>query len=63
MSGVADHTVAFLQHLNKINLTLGVMLTVKDKNDYDGSVELELADKKVMYVSKDVAKNILVKVK
>jgi DtxR family Mn-dependent transcriptional regulator len=63
MSGVADHSVAFLQHLNKVSLTLGVLLIVKDKNDYDGSVELELADKKVMHVSKDVAKNILVKIK
>lgn len=63
MSGVADHSVSFLQHLNKINLALGTQFSLVDRNEYDGSLELELKDGKRLLLSKDVAKNILVKIK
>lgn len=61
MSGVMDHTVVFLQHLNKIGLALGATIIITDKNTYDGSIEIRLSNK-VLQLSKDVAKNILVKV-
>jgi DtxR family Mn-dependent transcriptional regulator len=61
MSGVVDHTAAFLQHLNKIELSLGSTITITDKNAYDGSIEIQLANNKRLQLSKEVAKNILVK--
>lgn len=63
MSGVVDHTTVFLKHLDKIGLTLGRTCEVTEVNEYDGSVALKVDGKKNLYISKEVAKNILVKVK
>ncbi len=57
--GVKNHTPAFLKHLEKMELTIGKVLTVIERNDFDQSVELVLNDKK-MHISKEVAENILV---
>jgi DtxR family Mn-dependent transcriptional regulator len=59
VSGVKNHTPAFLRHLEKINLTLGKTVKVIDRNDFDESVELSVNDKR-MHISKQVAENILV---
>jgi DtxR family Mn-dependent transcriptional regulator len=61
MSGVADHSASFLQHLNKIAITLGSKLELIDKNEYDGSIEIKVMADKHLHLSKEVAKNILVK--
>jgi len=61
MSGVADHSVLFLQHLDKIGLTLGTAFIIDEINAYDGSLKLRFGNKQVLNISKDVAKNILVK--
>ena len=61
MSGVADHSASFLQHLNKIAITLGSKLELIDKNEYDGSIEIKVVADKNLHLSKEVAKNILVK--
>ncbi|TAE79640.1 MAG: metal-dependent transcriptional regulator [Bacteroidetes bacterium] len=61
MSGVVDHTVVFLKHLNKIDLSLGTILVITDKNEFDGSIEIKLINNKIIQLSKEVAKNILVK--
>jgi DtxR family Mn-dependent transcriptional regulator len=61
MSGVADHSALFLQHLNKIGLTLGTSCSIDEINAYDGSLKLKINGKLYISISKDVAKNILVK--
>jgi DtxR family Mn-dependent transcriptional regulator len=61
MSGVANHSASFLQHLNKIAITLGSKLELIDKNEYDGSIEIKVMADKHLHLSKEVAKNILVK--
>lgn len=61
MSGVVDHTNVFLQHLNKIEISLGCMLKVIDKNEYDGALSIQTDKKRQLHFSNDVAKNILVK--
>ncbi|MCE2786824.1 MAG: metal-dependent transcriptional regulator [Bacteroidota bacterium] len=61
MSGVADHSVLFLQHLDKIGLRLGTSCLIEEMNAYDGSLKLKLNSKQSISISKDVAKNILVK--
>lgn len=61
MSGVVDHSAPFLQHLNKISLSLGSQIELLDKNEYDGSIEIKLFPASHLHLSKEVAKNILVK--
>lgn len=61
MSGVADHSALFLQHLDKIGLTLGTSCSIDEINAYDGSLKLKINGKQSISISKDVAKNILVK--
>jgi DtxR family Mn-dependent transcriptional regulator len=63
MSGVVDHSAPFLQHLNKIALSLGSQIELLDKNEYDGSIEIKLAPSGHLHLSKEVAKNILVKIR
>ncbi len=62
MSGVIDHTPVFLQYLNKLNLALGSSFNIQEKVPFDGSIVIK-HNGKVMQLSKEVAKNILVKVK
>jgi DtxR family Mn-dependent transcriptional regulator len=63
MSGVVDHSPAFLQHLNKISLTLGLILELIERNEYDGSIEVKIGTNTRLHLSKEVAKNVLVKTK
>lgn len=63
MTGVADHSTSFLQHLNKVGLALGTEMKVVDKVDYDGSMEIEFKNKKQVQLSKDVVKNIWVRIR
>lgn len=60
MAGVVNHSSVFLQHLNKLNLTLGVTIKVIEKNAFDGSIEIILNNKQLQ-LSSEVALNILVK--
>ncbi len=60
MSGVVDHGSLFLQHLDKLNIKLGKTFEIIEISAYDGSLKVK-ADGKNMEMSKDVAKNILVK--
>lgn len=60
ISGVKNHSPAFLKHLEKMKLTIGKTVKVIDRNDFDQSVELVL-NHETMYISKEVAENLLVK--
>ncbi|SER45224.1 metal-dependent transcriptional regulator [Pedobacter rhizosphaerae] len=59
ITGVSQHSSAFLKHLEKLGLTLGKEIEVKDITDFDGSVELLIANKPVN-ISREVAKHILI---
>jgi DtxR family Mn-dependent transcriptional regulator len=61
ISGVRDHSTAFLQYLERMQLTIGKKLKVTEINDYDHSVILQLEDKKV-HISREVANNLLIAV-
>ncbi|KIO75487.1 iron-dependent repressor [Pedobacter lusitanus] len=58
--GVSEHTSPFLIHLEKLGLTIGVLVQVIGVTDYDGSVELQVNNQKIN-VSKKVAQHILLK--
>ncbi|MFD2327453.1 metal-dependent transcriptional regulator [Mucilaginibacter galii] len=59
IAGVADHSPAFLQYLEKTQLIIGETITVTDLSDYDISVSLKTTNKE-MNISREVAKNILI---
>jgi len=59
VSGVRDHSAAFLQYLEKVQLTIGKKIKVTEINDYDHSVTLQAEDKKI-HISREVANNLLI---
>jgi DtxR family Mn-dependent transcriptional regulator len=56
---VRDHTPAFLQYLEKMQLTIGKKIKVTEINNYDHSVILQAEDKKI-HISREVANNLLI---
>ncbi len=64
VTGVIDHSPLFLQHIEKIGLSLGKELRVQEKFSYDQSFHILIKpDKSITQISHDVAKNILVTIK
>jgi DtxR family transcriptional regulator, Mn-dependent transcriptional regulator len=61
MTGVAVHSPAFLQHLDKLQIKLGSTLNVVEVNDFDKSLTVLLNKTSTLFVSYEVAKNLLVK--
>ena len=59
ISGVRDHSTAFLQYLEKHRLTIGKTIMVKEIISYDNTVVLEM-DNKNLHISRDVANNLLI---
>jgi DtxR family Mn-dependent transcriptional regulator len=57
--GVSEHSSPFLKHLERLGLTIGVVIEIDEIADYDGSVELLVNDKKIS-LSKEVAQHILI---
>jgi DtxR family Mn-dependent transcriptional regulator len=62
LSGVVDHSPLFLQYLDKLGLRLGVLVEVEEVEEYDGSIIATISGSKTpVLLSKDVARQILVK--
>lgn len=59
ISGVKDHSTAFLQYLEKHELTIGKKITVKEIITYDNAVILQMGNKDIQ-ISRDVAINLLI---
>jgi len=59
ISGVRDHSPAFLQYLEKQRLTIGKKIEVKEIIGYDHSMILQMEDNKI-HISREVANNLLV---
>ena len=57
---VKDSSSLFLQYIDKLGAYLGAKVKVIDKVEFDGSMELMIDGKKTVFVSREVAKNILV---
>lgn len=57
---VKDSSAAFLKYLDKVGAYIGARIKVLDKVDFDGSVEILVDNKKSIFMSKEVAANILV---
>ena len=59
ISGVKDHSTAFLQYLEKQGLTIGKKIKVNEIIAYDNAVILHV-DNKTQQISRDVANNLLI---
>jgi DtxR family Mn-dependent transcriptional regulator len=55
--GVSDSSSAFLKYLDKIGVSIGTELKVAEKNDFDGSLDIELKEKTIT-ISPLAAENI-----
>ena len=60
VNGVIDHTSGFLNLLDKSGIILGSKIKVKDVQPYDKSLAILLNGKKRLFISNQIAKNILV---
>jgi len=58
--GVDDHSTAFLQYLDRMQLVLGTKVEVLEKFEYDESVKVVLNGKKEEVLSKKVSRNLFV---
>ena len=59
ISGVREHSAAFLQYLEKVQLTIGKKIKIAEINTYDHSVILQVEGKKI-HISREVANNLLI---
>ncbi len=61
--GVQDHTTAFLQYLDQLDLGLGAQVLLLERFAYDESVKITLNDDKEMILSKKVCQNLFIQKK
>ena len=60
MTGLMDHSKSFLQLLDKSRIVLGSKIKVKDVQPYDKSLAIILNGSKRLFISNQIARNILV---
>ncbi len=59
--GVKDSSAAFLKFLDKNKIALGDEITVRDREEFDGSLYIEIATRK-MHISYQIASNLYIQV-
>lgn len=57
---VKNGSPAFLQYLSKIGVYIGASISILEKVEFDGSLEIQIDGKKKVFVSRDAADNLLV---
>ena len=57
---VRHSSPSFLQYLSKIGIYIGAVLTITEKVEFDGSLEITIDGKKKVFISRDAALNLLV---
>lgn len=60
LMAVLEHSTEFLQHLDHSNLTLGCVVAVTEVNGFDKSMLVAVENGRTVFISHDVAKNLLV---
>jgi len=59
--GVKEHTEDFLKYLNSLNVKLGTTIDVINVNNYDGSMDINIDEKKRTMISLKIANNLLIR--
>jgi DtxR family Mn-dependent transcriptional regulator len=62
LMGVAKDSAVFLQLLTRLHLSLGAKLMVKEIKPFDRSISVSINDSEPVFISHEVAKNILIKI-
>jgi len=57
---VKDSSASFLRYLDKVGAYIGARVKILDKVEFDGSLEILVDNKKNLFMSRDVAANILI---
>lgn len=61
ITGVGKNSDSFLKYLKKMGLTLGGIITVKDVEEYDGSMKIQrMEDNSEFVLSREATSNLLV---
>jgi DtxR family Mn-dependent transcriptional regulator len=60
LTGVIDHTSAFLQYVDTMGLELGCIIHIQEIMSFDKSLTVLLDNEKKVFISQQVAKNLLV---
>jgi len=60
LMAVLEHSTEFLQHLDHSHLTLGSVVTVAGSNAFDKSLLVAIESGRTVFVSHEVARNLLV---
>ena len=61
LSGVNDHSPSFLQYLEKKGLIPGSIFSIVEMDEFDNSMQIFFSNKKSIFISKEVSKNLLVR--
>lgn len=61
LMNVSEDSAAFLQHLDKLKIQLGVKMEIVDKSEFDDSITVKIKEV-LVYLSPKVASNLLVAV-
>ena len=61
LSGVNDHSPPFLLYLEKKGLSPGSTFTIVEMDEFDNSMQIIFSNKKSIFISKEVSKNLLVR--
>lgn len=62
VTGVEDHSPAFLQYLDQLGLTLGASLELLERFPYDQSIRIRTPDGREMALSDKVGQNLYVRI-
>lgn len=60
--GVLEDSSTFLQHLDRLDLKLGLKLKVIEQSEFDKSIEISISDGETLRLSQTVAQNIMVNI-
>lgn len=58
--GVANHTPAFLQYLDKMNITINDQIEIREIQEFDHSMTVKINNRPQVMFSHEIAKNLLV---
>jgi DtxR family Mn-dependent transcriptional regulator len=58
---VADSSASFLQYLDKLGIGIGTGIEIKEKQEFDGSLEVVVDGKRKTTLTRETCENILVK--
>ncbi len=61
MIAVDEHSVAFLQHLDRLGIGIGVKISVLERIDYDNSLLIQINDGLPQNISAKIAQNLFVR--